>query len=190
MHLYLRKHGCGFLALLFRGIIQQVWLKGVEFGQLVHRKVPLNLLLVHNPEWQRLFGYLPLINLLLHCALKRENEKRWTKNRGLKKHQVAQESIRITQAHHIHPILDENRGINIKTMQQEFQVQFSEFITSSSAFPNEVKWWFRSSIVCPAWIQFYCLPYSKRCISLTAQHKLVQSYLEVETERFSPDSKY
>lgn len=52
--------------------------------------------------------------------------KKWR----FKKHQVTQESIRITQAHHIHPILDEHRGINIKTMQQEFQVQFSEFITN------------------------------------------------------------
>lgn len=74
MHVHLREHRCGFLALLLWGIVQQVRLKGVELSQFVHCKVPLNLLLVHHPEWQRLFGYLSLINLLLHGALKEENK--------------------------------------------------------------------------------------------------------------------
>lgn len=70
---YLREHGCGFLALLPRGIIQHLRLKGVELCQLHTSEVPLNLLLVHHPERQGLFGHLPIINLLLHCALEEED---------------------------------------------------------------------------------------------------------------------
>ncbi|TNN63855.1 hypothetical protein EYF80_025914 [Liparis tanakae] len=46
---------------LNRRIIQHFRLKGVELCQLYTCKVPLNLLLVHHTESQRLFGYLPEI---------------------------------------------------------------------------------------------------------------------------------
>lgn len=57
------------LLLLGVGVIQQVWLKGVELGELVHGEVPLHLLLVHHPEGQRLLRHLPVVDLVLHGPL-------------------------------------------------------------------------------------------------------------------------
>lgn len=68
--LYLGEHGRSCFSLLLRGIIQHVWLKGVELCELICCEMTLDLLLVHHTEGQRLFCYLPIVNLLLHCALK------------------------------------------------------------------------------------------------------------------------
>lgn len=68
--LYLGEHGRSCFSLLLRGIIQHVWLKGVELCELICCEMTLDLLLVHHTEGQRLFCYLPVVNLLLHCALK------------------------------------------------------------------------------------------------------------------------
>jgi len=76
VHVYLGEHGCSFLALLCCRIIQHFRLKGVELCQLDTCKVPLNLLLVHHTECQRLFGYLPVIDLCLHCTLEEEDAMR------------------------------------------------------------------------------------------------------------------
>lgn len=67
---YLGEHGRSCFSLLPRGIIQHVWLKGVELCQLICCKMSLDLLLVHHTEGQRLFSHLPIVNLLLHCTLK------------------------------------------------------------------------------------------------------------------------
>lgn len=74
LRVYLRKQGRGSLALLLRGFFQHVRVEDVELRQLVGCEVPLDLLLVHHPERQRLFGYLPVVNLVLHCTLEEENE--------------------------------------------------------------------------------------------------------------------
>lgn len=67
---YLGEHRRSCLSHFPRGIIQHVWLKGVELCQLICCKMSLDLLLVHHTEGQRLFSHLPIVNLLLHCALK------------------------------------------------------------------------------------------------------------------------
>lgn len=64
------QHGGVPLLLLLRvGVIQQVWLEGVELGKLVHGEVTLHLLLVHHPEGQRLLRHLPVVDLVLHGSL-------------------------------------------------------------------------------------------------------------------------
>lgn len=64
------QHGGVPLLLLLRvGVIQQVWLEGVELGELVHGEVTLHLLLVHHPEGQRLLRHLPVVDLVLHGSL-------------------------------------------------------------------------------------------------------------------------
>lgn len=79
---YLGEHGCSCFSLLPRGIIQHLWLKGVELCQLICCKMPLDLLLVHHTEGQRLFSHLSIVNLLLHCALKdrTRNTRRYFNN--------------------------------------------------------------------------------------------------------------
>ena len=44
----------------------------VELCQFIHGEMPLDLLLVHHTCRQTLLGHLPVIDLLLHCALGQE----------------------------------------------------------------------------------------------------------------------
>lgn len=67
---YLGEHGRSCFSLLLRGIVRHVWLKSVELCELICCEMSLDLLLVHHTEGQRLFCYLSIVNLLLHCALK------------------------------------------------------------------------------------------------------------------------
>jgi hypothetical protein len=50
----------------------------VELGQLVHGKVPFNLLLINNSSRQRLLCDLSIIDFFLHCTFGNESKK--TKN--------------------------------------------------------------------------------------------------------------
>lgn len=59
-------------ALLGVWIIQQVWLKRVEFGQLKQGEVTLDLLLIYHSIGQRLLDHLTVIDFLLHGALERK----------------------------------------------------------------------------------------------------------------------
>lgn len=131
MHAYLRQQGRGFLALLLWRVIQQVRLKVVELSQLVCRKVPLNLLLVHHPERQRLFGNLPVIDFLLHSTLKEENDMRRQPRKTLLKHQVSQEStVRVLHDIYLHQTLYIKRSLDMDILKlRRLHMRCQNFLT-------------------------------------------------------------
>lgn len=51
-------------------LVRQVRLKCVKFRELGEREVSLDLLLIHHSVGQRLLRHLPIIDFLLHCALR------------------------------------------------------------------------------------------------------------------------
>lgn len=66
---HLRENRCRSLAFLRVWIIEQVWLKCVEFSQLMKSEVPFNLLMIYDSIGQRLLGHLTIVDLLLHGSL-------------------------------------------------------------------------------------------------------------------------
>jgi len=51
-------------------VVEPVWFEDVELSKVGSREVTIDLVLVNDALRQRLLRYLPLVNLLLHCALR------------------------------------------------------------------------------------------------------------------------